>query len=57
VQKAPGRIGVATLPFEGKNVVVYSLPRAEVLEPGLRLGIGMTCELCEAEGSAEPDLV
>lgn len=57
MQKAPGRIGVATLPFEGKNVVVYSLPRAEVLEPGLRLGIGMTCELCEAEGSAEPDLV
>ena len=25
VAKAPGRIGVATLPFEGKNRVVYSL--------------------------------
>ena len=25
--KAPGRIGLATLPFEGKNLVVYSLPQ------------------------------
>ena len=26
VSKAPGRIAMQTLPFEGKNVVVYSLP-------------------------------
>ena len=30
VAKAPGRIGVATLPFEGKNKVVFSLPQPEL---------------------------
>ncbi|EOD23573.1 hypothetical protein EMIHUDRAFT_239479 [Emiliania huxleyi CCMP1516] len=28
VDKAPGRIGTRTLPFEGKNIVVYSLPES-----------------------------
>ena len=39
VAKAPGRIGVATLPFEGKNKVVYSLPRPEE-----------ACQPCDDEG-------
>ena len=48
--KAPGRIGVSTLPFEGKNKVVYLLPHAA--GPGAarqdddRAGGGM-CEECE----------
>ena len=32
VAKAPGHIGVATLPFEGKNKVVYSLRPDQVYE-------------------------
>ena len=31
--KAPGRIGVATLPFEGKNRVVYSLRPDQAYDP------------------------
>ena len=48
--KAPGRIGVSTLPFEGKNKVVYLLPhaagaagRGESEEAG---GVAV-CEECE----------
>ena len=33
VAKAPGRIGVATLPFEGKNRVVYSLRSDQACAP------------------------
>ncbi len=33
VAKAPGRIGVATLPFEGKNRVVYSLRPDQACAP------------------------
>ena len=31
--QAPDRIGIAHLPFEGKNVVVYSLPQAATEGP------------------------
>ena len=44
VDKAPGRIGTRTLPFEGKNIVVYSLPESG----GGGEGEGaMLCEPCE----------
>jgi len=36
VQKAPDRIAVATLPFEGKNKVVFSIPRSQ-----------LTCLVCD----------
>ena len=39
VAKAPGRIRTATLPFEGKNVVVFSVPES---------GTCAECD-CEAE--------
>jgi hypothetical protein len=41
VAKAPGRIGVATLPFEGKNRVVYSLR------------LDQACAPCDVESIAE----
>ena len=48
--KAPDRIGVATLPFEGKNVVLYSLPKRA---QGTRtMAGGDACELC-APGPSE----
>ena len=44
-RKAPGRIAVATLPFEGKNQVVYSLPARAPMAP--------QTEHAEAEAEAE----
>ena len=41
VAKAPGRIGVATLPFEGKNKVIYSL------RPDQQ---AMACAPCDTDG-------
>ena len=42
--KAPDRIGVATLPFEGKNVVLYSLPKR--VQGTRTMAGGEACELC-----------
>ena len=44
-EKAPGRIGVEQLPFEGKNLVVFSLPAAT---PTSRSG-EPECSRCDAE--------
>ena len=45
--KAPDRIGVATLPFEGKNQVVYLLPRARNEHAGLQEAPAAGCQPCE----------
>ena len=46
--KAPGRIGLATLPFEGKNQVVYLLPTELMEEEGreqrVRASAGLSLE-------------
>lgn len=52
--KAPGRIGVATLPFEGKNKVVYLLPQSQIEErrvAGLGVVVSSTevCPPCDIE--------
>ena len=52
-RKDPERIGVATLPFEGKNVVLYSLPRRTTAPSSQGGGEGgaaiLTGEPCEVE--------
>ena len=44
-----GSIGVAELPFEGKNVVLYSKPRAETSLVRALKGEAALCMACAEE--------
>ena len=51
--KAPERIGVVTLPFGGRNVCVYSLPRrAPPVVPVPEMGSQIHCSMCDLEQPA-----
>jgi hypothetical protein len=50
LEKAPGRIGLATLPFEGKNLVVYSLPPLPVSPPAAAADDTTADDAAEAVG-------
>ena len=56
VDKAPDRICVAALPFEGKNLVVYSKPtasRAPMRPDSNQASSAPICQLCEAHSIQE----
>lgn len=47
VAKAPGRVRTKSLPFEGKNVVVYGLPLEEQIQEPERAADDESCFVCE----------